>query len=420
MFRTILRTPVSASVLVVVIVFNVNSQAIGNEPRLKPAPRIKDVEHRVIAGGKGLYCAHPRKTVFGYFGKSEIVAGHRHAPAVTTRHGLEGYVKHSVILLQRSTDGGRTWPVENNVTVYDHTKPDAEKKEFFFQPGASREKYNMFNPDSVFYFGYERHPIEAERTICFALRSPDRGRTWESVPTIITHPNGPKCNVLRDCQPVVRMPDGKTLLAAMSLLDTGAGIALYSSTDHGLSWSFQQRVAVSPEGKGRFTYAGLILHPSGELQLYCLHIGSTEQGEGCENKICLTTSEDGGKTWTQMRPIQSQAGRKAWGWKPSLGKGLGPHRIYRSPWPIVLNDDRILVTFARRYRKPIGIGGIISDDGGKTWSEEFVIRQDATLGTGDIGYQMGCQLEDGTIAITYYWRNLEGRRFICSSRFRLE
>ena len=109
-----------------------------------------------------------------------------------------------------------------------------------------------------------------------------------------------------------------------------------------------------------------------------------------------------------------------------MGDGLGPYKIYRSPWPIILNDGRILVTFARRYRLPIGIGGIISDDGGKTWSNEFVIRKDATLGLGDIGYQMGHQVENGTIVITYYWRKRgltsrrSGRRFIAASRFKLE
>ena len=421
MFRTTLRTLVLA-VFVFAIGCSFNRQASGKELKLRPAPRVYDVEHSVICGGKGLYCAHPRKNVFGYFGNGEIVAGHRHAPAITKKHGLKGYVKHSAIMLQRSTDGGQTWPAEDNVTVYDHTMPDAKKNKFLFQSGVTREKYNMFSPDSLFYFGYEQHPVESERRVCFALRSPDRGRTWESVPTIITHPDGPEHSVLKDCQPVVRMPDGKTLLAAMSLQEPGAGIALYSSIDHGLNWNFQRRVAVSStsKGEGRFTYAGLILLPNGELQVYCLHIGSNKQGEGCENKICMTTSEDGGKTWSPMRPIQSQAGRKAWGWKPSMGHDLGPYLIYRSPWPILLNDGRILVTFARRYRLPLGIGGIISDDGGKTWSEEFVILKDATLGTGDNGYQMGCQLEDGTIVITYYWRNHEKRRFICSSRFRIE
>ena len=81
----------------------------------------------------------------------------------------------------------------------------------------------------------------------------------------------------------------------MSLQGTGPGVALYSSTDHGLSWKFQRRIGMNPGGEGRFTYAGLLFLPNSDLQLYCMHVGNNEQGDDCENKICMTTSQDGGK-----------------------------------------------------------------------------------------------------------------------------
>ena len=55
------------------------------------------------------------------------------------------------------------------------------------------------------------------------------------------------------------------------------------------------------------------------------------------------------------------------------------------------------------------MGSIISDDNGKTWSEEFIIRDDAS--SSDIGYPVGCQLDDGRIFVAYYYTRADGNRF---------
>ena len=74
--------------------------------------------------------------------------------------------------------------------------------------------------------------------------------------------------------------------------------------------------------------------------------------------------------------------------------------------------------FTRR-RVPAGIGGILSEDGGKTWSNEFVIRDDAS-GT-DIGYAVAVEVEDGRIFTAYYYmvdgNTRETPRFIAGSFF---
>lgn len=107
--------------------------------------------------------------------------------------------------------------------------------------------------------------------------------------------------------------------------------------------------------------------------------------------------------------------------------------MYRSPWPVLLKDGQILVLFARR-RMPTGIGGIVSSDGGKTWSEEFIIRDDGKRWNeakhdegdwGDLGYPVGCQLCDGKIFTAYYFNKDDGHpqggtRYIAASTFRIE
>jgi hypothetical protein len=156
--------------------------------------------------------------------------------------------------------------------------------------------------------------------------------------------------------------------------------------------------------------------PNGNLHLYCLHRHAKDESvEGMKNALCLCISKDKGRTWSEPVPI---AGKGGGCWKEPGNQG----NIYRSPWPILLEDGRILVVFARR-RMPGGIGGIVSADGGKTWSEEFVIRDDAKWW--DLGYPVGCQLDDGRIFTAYYFNKDDGNkeggtRYIAGSFFRLD
>jgi len=385
---------------------------------LSPRPEISDVEHGVLHYDKATYCGHPRQGVFKHFGAGEIVVGHNHAPCAyaapdDVRHDLGGYHSRAVALLQRSMDGGRTWPADDDVVIYDETISDDEKRAFLYQEGAPREQIDMFEPDSLFYFGRTYLPAQFGGTpVCFALRSADRGRTWERTPTVIEHPSGEPLRVIKDCHPVVRMPDGRTLLAAMTAAAPPSP-AIYRSTDQGLTWRCISRAAVDRSERGRFTYVGLLPMPGGELHCYFLHIASDQQAvAGMYNAICMAVSRDGGETWSEPEPIVGQ-GAGCWGEPGTEGN------FYRSPWAMRLRDGRILVLFARR-RLAMGIGGVVSEDGGRTWSHEFVVRNDAV--TRDLGYPVGCQLEDGRIFTAYYYtlpdgNGFGGTRHIASSTF---
>ena len=394
-------------------------------------PYVYDLNHCTIHYNKRWYCAHPRMVTFKDFGDGEIVVGHNHA-VCTYREDTDagrslkewgvwhdprtGYYSRAIVLLQRSLDGGGTWPEEENVIVYEEGVSPAEKDAFLCRHHGPREAYDMFRPEAAFFFGLTY--LAKERTdipVCFALRSADKGRTWERTPTIIKHPDGDHVFVLKNCDPVVCMPDQRTLLAAVVDATPGGGPMIYTSRDQGVTWSFLSHVAVDPSARGRFTYEGLLLMPSGELQCYYLHVSSEDEGvSGLRNAICMSTSHDGGNGWSRSVPIVG-GGRGCW--KSPGHTGVN----YRSPWPVLLKDGRILVVFARR-RKPMGMGGVLSSDGGKTWSKEFVIRDDAS--SEDIGYPVGDQLDDGRIFIAYYYtlpdgNDFGGTRFIAGSSFRL-
>ena len=397
---------------------------------LAPRPEIYDVEHSIIHYDKKTYCGHPLQAVFKYYGKGEIVVGHNHAPCdyrveSDVRHGPSGYHGRAVVLLQRSTDYGKTWPEEEEIVIYRECDPPEKKREFLFQPNAPRDRIDMFSPDSLFFFTRTWLPELKGKLVCACMRSADRGRIWEKVPTIIPNPLITNGDVLKSCHPILRMPDGRTLLAAMSMNMPGApkhsGPAIFRSTDNGVSWRYEGVGRGKPRGRpgGRFTYPGLLRMPGGELHCYFVHVGRGYVVDGVRNAICMTESRDEGKTWSDPVPITGK-GRGCW-------KNPGPVNVppgasnYRAPWPMLLDDGRILVLFNRR-RMPIGIGGVISGDGGKTWSHEFAVRDDG-VGT-DSGYPVAGQFEDGRIFVAYYYtmpdgNKFGGTRYMAGSQFRI-
>ena len=419
----------------------------------RATPELTDMRHIKLCYSKDRYCGHPRQSGIFNYGNGEIAVLHSHAPSrYQVRDDIShsfttGYPSRAKILLQRSLDGGETWPREHDVVVYDESRPLEEKRAALARadlfevnywntertvdeervragvPEMSRQHIDLTSPDAAVYFtrtatGPPNEDGEPSLE-CFAFRSADRGRTWEDIPTRVIPPPG-FGGVFRDAHPLVKFPDG-SLMGAMSVGGVGegalrstipGGVAVYGSDDNGLSWNYLALAAVDPTGMGSPTYPGLLLLPSGRLQCYMLNIG------GIRHAIQLAYSDDGGYSWSQPQPIVAW-GRSPWG----LGSGRAAVRgnYYRSPWPLLLDDGRILVLFGRR-KTPFGIGVIASDDEGASWSPELVIRGDAS-GT-DLSYPVATQLDDGRIFTAYYFMEDDGNKFggtrhIAGSSFRL-
>ena len=409
-------------------------------------PVLTEIHHIKLCYSKETYCGHPRQSGIFNYGNGEIAVLHSHAPSsyhepAEVRHSFtSGYPSRAKILLQRSTDSGESWPRKDDVLVYDESKPLEEKRAALARADlwdvnywntemsveeqraraniseVARQRIDLSSPDAAVYFtrtatgpADETGELALE---CFAFRSGNRGRTWEDVPTRVRPPPG-YSGVFRDGHPLVNFPDG-TQMGAMSIggSDKPGGVAVYGSDDSGLSWNFLALAAFDTTGLGRPTYPGLILLPSGRLHCYVLNIG------GIRHAIQMAYSDDGGYSWSQPKPIVS------WGqspWRPGSQHAAVRGYFYRSPWPLLLNDGRIMVFFGRR-KPPLGIGAMVSNDEGATWSTELIIRDDAS--GPDLGYPVATQLDDGRIFTAYYFmeddgNNFGGTRYIAGSSFRI-
>ncbi len=386
---------------------------------------VKDARHVHVCGDKEHYCGHPRQYGIHNFGGGELVVIHGHATwdyqKAFPRHGFDpdkqGYKSSSILLLRRSTDGGETWPAENDVVIYDETVSVEEKKKFLFRENPQRESIDLSHPDSMVIVSRtwlgDRDEGSRPTMVSYAQRSADRGQTWENAVTLIHAPGKRPYSSITGHRSLV-LDDGSVVLAM--LIQPPGCVAVYASDDNGLTWEFLSEVARSETGLGGFCYPGMIRLPDGRCQFYMLDMVTRT------HVICMSESDDL-YAWTKPRPIIR------WGaspWREHLRPG--EHSItgsfptgvfYRSPWPLLLEDGRILVVFARR-KPPCGIGAVLSEDEGATWSDEFIIRRDAS--GPDLGYPVATQLEDGRIFTAYYFMVEDGNphggsRFIAGSFF---
>ena len=80
---------------------------------------------------------------------------------------------------------------------------------------------------------------------------------------------------------------------------------------------------------------------------------------------------------------------------------------------IRLQDGRVCVTYGHRA-PPFGIRARLSNDGGRAWYPEIILRDDG--GGTDIGYPRTVQRPDGKIVTVYYFHDQpKGDRYIAAT-----
>jgi hypothetical protein len=149
------------------------------------------------------------------------------------------------------------------------------------------------------------------------------------------------------------------------------------TTDGGLNWSVQGWIGPEPEGFA-------IMPSSLRLRSGRLLSAVRVKKDNTADWIDLYASDDLGKTWKEFaRPVPSSGGKS--GNPPSL---------------VALPDGRLAITYGYRG-KPFSIRAVISEDEGRTWSPDFILRDDGAAW--DLGYTRSAVRPDGKVVTLYYW-----------------
>lgn len=380
---------------------------------------VYDVRHSRICGEADTYCGHPYQDGIFNFGGGEIGVLHKHAPCDYSSLESVGHATVHVdanIVMQRSMDGGETWQDGHSV-IWDESAPLEERKAFLNSTG-SRLRIDLSKSESAIFFARTRlHDDHSESNMqTFAVRSADRGHRWEENPILLHAPHTmrPSQRLYKDAVPLVPLADGSFVSAFYPEGENAP--MLYGTGDDGVTWDYLSTGPSDTSGFGRVEYPAVVQVSDGRLLLF------TTNNQGIRN--CLQVSESiDGYSWSDYRPIV-KVGASPWLSRPVVAQStyqLPGNVFYRSPWPMLLRDGRIVVIFARR-KAPNGIGLIVSEDSGHTWSDEAILRDDAP--SSDLGYPVATELDDGRIFTAYYFNDepggqFGGPRFIAGTHFRL-
>ena len=225
------------------------------------------------------------------------------------------------------------------------------------------DEYNRM-PDGEFY-----------NAGSYTRLSRDGGKTWEKANEApVTSPHGP-----------ILLSDGRLVWLGRGIGKDNYRDAVFfaESLDYGKTWNIISEIdrpddMVYNEGRGKellYCEPDVVELPDGTL-LGSIRIQTKISGDNTYT-MYNTFSYDGGKTWTKVEDTKII--------------GAPPHLL-------LLKDGRIVNTYGRR-EIPHSIRGVISEDGGKTWSEEFTLSECPNR---DLGYPSTVELDDGTLLTVYY------------------
>jgi len=336
---------------------------------------------------------------FGYFGWP-TVARLDDGSLVVASSGLrsEHVCPWGKTVLNVSSDGGRTWSAPRVI----NDSPIDDRDAGVVYLGAGELLVSWFTSDTRLYVdaawpsAEEREswrPVLAEWTDelvrahlgSWVMLSDDRGATW-----------GPPIRV------PVSAPHGPVRLASGGLLYLGkrydtwddmlvSTVVAAASSDGGRTWEVLGGVPVAADTDPvNYHEPHLVELPSGRLVGAIRiqdHSGKTLAASGIPSfSIMVTDSTDGGRTWSQARPLGFH--------------GSPPHLLRHSSGVLVLSYG---------YRQaPFGQRMALSRDDGETWDHDWILRDDGP--DGDLGYPSTVELDDGSLFTVCYQKAAAGEK----------
>ncbi len=273
------------------------------------------------------------------------------------------------------THAERIAPLQDGALVYtSHYSTDRGRTWVKRETGTIGSGAQQLRDGRVLGMAYRSLPIEGETGWYEGQRyvSTDNGRTVEGpIPTrfhvpqakpAMGHAYHPGPLFMRS---IIERPDG-ALVALMAGWFKGDDAPCphnpkrpYSRTyacesrDGGATWSFLSSIGYGHIGSEGYNEGSLKVLPDGRL-MAVLRTGSMSDKNCQDNPIMVSTSDDGGKTWSTPRRT-------------------GVHGAF--PDLLVLSDGALAISYGRP-----GASIVFSTDGGETWTDRTVV--DATKYSG--------------------------------------
>jgi hypothetical protein len=293
-----------------------------------------------------------------------------------TRHNIDRD-KPEEHLLARSFDGGETWTLEfpqekgqlvpQGASLHGTEIPGLAIPEWTDCPGG----IDFTNPGFAMTLRMTDVDVGPSRF----FYTYDRGKNWQGP---FKFPNLDTSGVAARTDYIV---DGKHEMLTFQTAgksDTSEGRCFVArTTDGAKTWEFVSFIGPEPVG---FEIMPASVRIS-DSELYVV----VRRREDTHRSNAAYRSLDNGATWTyEGEPV------------PNVGEGNPPSLLK-------LQDGRIALIYGVRA-EPFRMGAKLSRDGGRTWTDEIVLRGDGS--TRDMGYPRSVQRPDGKVVSTYYFTDL--------------
>ena len=322
-----------------------------------PAPRVEVIDQ--IVAVKDL-CAWPKLALLP---NGDIVAAVYNQPS----HGAHP----GEVDLYASADGGRIWTKRGTPT----RRPPGAFGRLNHAVGVARDGAVHVVSGGWEYEGPDPQNQYKKKKLVRpeASRSTDGGRTWKFSTSF---PDG---------------ADGMTLVP-FGTVETGADGALRVAA-YSYNTAVKPRVdvcyAIESRDQGQTWKLGGVVGQPAANETDLMHLGGGRWLAAARNlgragapvhAIDLFASDDDARTWRLLA-------------QPTTGN--------QHPGDLLkLADGRVLLVFGDRRPGHLGVGAMLSADGGRTWSEGVPLTKG--LATRDSGYPSSVQLRDGTIVTGFY------------------
>jgi hypothetical protein len=347
-----------------------------------------DIRHGIVWRSETEFCGWPHYCGLWRVGNGDLVVGFKR---IANDYGGQAAVSHNALTyrqgelyLIRSRDNGRTWDSDTFQAVH---KLDITAEEIDALGPRSYEPegpLDFSSPDTLIMSGGVPALFKPDSQ-AWLRASEDGGLTWRR-PILL--PLGDFPSLTGNGSSMLRA-DGMHLMGLTVTRDDGWSNQpiVYASAD-GMNWRFLSCVVpVKDDGSSESERQRPFIF--GAIRyIYPKLIGLSDGRTLCGLRF---QREADGVIWTEI--FESLDGARTWSFLSRVGDWGAPGDI------VEMQDGRIACVYGYRL-PPYGIRARTSEDGGRTWGPEQLLRDDG--GSWDLGYPRVIEHEPGRLLAVYY------------------
>jgi len=369
--------------------------------KFSPPRRPRHVDHAVVYRREDEFCSWPFTSGFWENAAGELIANFA---ARTVSYQSGDAIRHDVLgknssnpktVTVRSRDRGRTWDGDNpQIDMMAGPGGGGSPAAMAQMPAAFTEPVDYLDRN-VLVSNSSGGGFATSGARGTVRLSRDGGKSWG--PTVLLPLDGlPSTTAIQSA--LVR-PDGRCLLFMFSVEKDNSNRRplVYGSVNGGKEFHFMSYIVpkADPWGQADGDYTDPSVAFIGHRWFY-------PRGYMLPNGRILCTvrcqRDPTGVMWSEV--YYSDDGGETWGFLSRIND-------YGAPCNLVLMPDGRIVSVYGYRLMPSGIRATVSEDGGKSWGPEIIVRDDG--GSWDLGYPNSWYVGDGQIGTLYYFNSKDDK-----------